>query len=98
MSAQITAGPWTVSPRGDGWHITAGGEGTGQRFENIALVHGMRGDNAKAIGALPDLLALAHQYADECGDCAGARVEPDGTPCTACEDIWEAIDKAEGRS
>ena len=44
------------------------------------------------------LLALAHQYANECGDCAGARVTPDDEPCEACADIWTVIDKAEGRA
>jgi hypothetical protein len=45
-----------------------------------------------------DLLALAHQYAEECGDCAGTRVCPDDEPCTACADVWVVIDKAEGRA
>jgi hypothetical protein len=45
-----------------------------------------------------DLLALAHQYAEECGDCAGTRVCPDDEPCTACADVWAVIDKAEGRA
>lgn len=50
------------------------------------------------IAAAPDLLALAHQYATECGDCAGTRVCPDDEPCTECADIWRVIDKAEGRT
>ena len=45
----------------------------------------------------PALLALAKQYASECGDCAGTRVCPDDSPCTECVDIWRTIDKAEGR-
>jgi hypothetical protein len=42
------------------------------------------------------LLSLAHQYAEECGDCAGTRVCPDDEPCNECADIWAVIDKAEG--
>jgi hypothetical protein len=44
------------------------------------------------------LLALAHQYADECGECAGTRICPDDSPCTECADVWEVIDQAEGRT
>lgn len=54
--------------------------------------------NMALIAAAPDLLALAHQYASECGDCAGTRVCPDGEPCTECTDIWRVIDKAERRT
>lgn len=54
--------------------------------------------DALLIAAAPDLLALAHQYAEECGDCAGTRVCPDDEPCTACADVWAVIDKAEGRA
>lgn len=54
--------------------------------------------NLRLILAAPDLLALAHQYASECGDCAGTRVCPDDEPCDACADIWRVIDKAEGRA
>jgi hypothetical protein len=53
--------------------------------------------NASLIVAAPDLLALAHQYASECGDCAGTRLCPDDEPCMECSDIWAVIDKAEGR-
>lgn len=44
------------------------------------------------------LLALAHQFASECGECAGTRICPDDEPCTACSDIWSVIDRAEGRT
>lgn len=48
------------------------------------------------------LLALAHQYASECGDCAGMRITPNGRggdePCTECADIWAVIERVEGRS
>lgn len=54
--------------------------------------------NRRLVDAAPDLLALAHQYAAECGDCAGTRVCPDDEPCTACADVWAVIDAAEGRA
>ena len=54
--------------------------------------------NARLIAAAPELLALAHQYAEECGECAGTRVCPDDEPCTECADIWTVIDRAEGRT
>lgn len=96
--AAHTPGPWKAAPYGDGWHITAA---TGP-YTRIATAHAMRGDDAKLIAASPALLALAHQYADECGDCAGTRITPDGNGgdehCTMCDDIWAVIDLAEGRS
>lgn len=59
-------------------------------------------DIPRLIVTAPDLLALAHQYVRECGDCSGTRVVPNGRggdePCTECRDIWAIIDKAEGRS
>ena len=54
--------------------------------------------DARLIAAAPDLLALAHQYASECGECAGTRVCPDDAPCTECGFIWDVINKAEGKS
>jgi hypothetical protein len=51
--------------------------------------------NVRLIAAAPELLALAHQYASECGDCAGTRVCPDDESCAACADIWRVIDAAE---
>lgn len=94
MSA-YTPGPWRASPYSSivGIAISAPG----------SVIAGVRGDqptaeaNARLIAAAPSLLALAHQYAEECGDCAGTRVCPDDTPCTACDDIWRVIDQAEGR-
>lgn len=55
-------------------------------------------DLAPLLAAAPDLLALARQYAMECGECAGTRVCPDDHACTECADIWSVINKAEGRS
>lgn len=90
-----TPGPWKSEPNGDGWRITAIRKGL---FTRVATVHGMKGDDARLIAHSPDLLALAHQYARECGDCAGTRVQPDDTPCEECADIWVVIDKVERRS
>jgi len=63
-----------------------------------------RPQDAPLIATAPDLLALAHQYASECGECAGTRIvcgdrkdEPD-EPCADCAFIWSVIDKAEGRT
>lgn len=53
---------------------------------------------ARHVAAAPDLLALAHQYASECGECAGTRVCPDDAPCTECGFIWDVINKVEGKS
>ena len=54
--------------------------------------------NMALIASAPDLLALAHQYASECGECAGTRVCPDDSACIECADIWRVIDKAERRT
>lgn len=50
------------------------------------------------IAVVPNLLALAHQYASECGECAGTRITVHDLPCDECRFIWETIDKAEGRT
>lgn len=55
----------------------------------------------RLIAAAPDLLALAKQYAGECGHCDGAGVRykraigPDKEPCPFCADIRAVIAKAE---
>lgn len=63
-------------------------------------------DVATLVEAAPDLLALARQYASECGDCNGAgtrtittypggiEVDNDDQPCEACANIRKVIDKA----
>lgn len=88
-------GPWICKPNGDGWRIETSIKG---QYVRVATVHGMKGDVARVITACPDLLALAHQYASECGECAGARIQPDDQPCVECADIWAVIDKAERRA
>jgi hypothetical protein len=71
----------------------------GGNRESIASVTGARREaDAALICAAPDLLALARQYAMECGECAGTRVCRDGSPCTECAYVWAVIDRAEGRS
>lgn len=73
-------------------------------------VHGKTADEIEAnealIAAAPDLLALARQYASECGDCngtglvtittwpGGIEVDNDDQPCPDCADIRAVIAKA----
>lgn len=96
MSAKHTPGPWRATPYSSIVGIAISSP--------ASVVAGVRGDqvtaeaNARLIAAAPNLLALAHQYASECGECAGTRICPDDTPCTECEDIWRVIDQAEGRA
>ncbi len=116
MSAH-TPGPWKVGDvrHAGGYQLVTANDDGGYICEVQAPTNrffGFNEDereaNARLIAAAPDLLALAHQYADECGDCAGTRVvvgeyNAVGTymgdePCTACTDIWTVIDKAEGKS
>jgi ribosomal protein S27E len=63
--------------------------------------------NAAVIAAAPDLLALAHRYADECAECGGNGVVWTNTQdpqdakevqCQDCADIRTVIDRAEGRA
>ena len=63
-----------------------------------AEIERLQGLVAKGLAVVHDLLALAHQYASECGECAGTRVCPDDAPCTECGFIWDVINKAEGKS
>jgi hypothetical protein len=62
-----------------------------QALDMARTISTLRGDNER-------LLALAHQYATECGECAGTRVQPDDEPCSECAFIWKIIDQAEGRA
>jgi hypothetical protein len=93
-SSEVMA-DWEWSVHGDGYHITTTTRG---QWTKIATVHGMNPDIARLIAATPRLLALAYQYARECGDCAGARITPDDEPCTECIDVWAIIDNAKKRS
>ena len=104
-----TPGPWSEKLLGH--HCIQAREGT---RENVTLAEvfsmmepGEREANAALIAAAPDLLALAHQYADECAECNGTGTRwtqpqdpQDSTeyPCPKCADIRAVIDKAEGRT
>ena len=66
----------------------------------------LRRELAEAQGTIKLLLALAIQYAEECGECNGTGTlwtspqDPqDSTeyPCEACANIRAVIDKAEGK-
>lgn len=115
MSAKHTPGPWAVcqNPPNSQWHagITIGEASPGgRRICDLALLATaeVNAANGALIEAAPDLLALAHQYADECAHCGGtSRVWINPTndpqddvdhPCPECADIWAVIEKAEGVS
>ena len=95
MSAH-TPGPWTVGISTDRGarqgrvYVLAG-----QPFRTVTVAESET--DARLIAAAPDLLTLAHQYASECGECAGTRVMPDDEPCEECAYVWRVIDQAEGR-
>lgn len=85
-----TPGPWLVSADRDGYEgrvICSSG----------TVANAVLRQDARLIAAAPDLLALAHQYASECGECAGTRICPDDEPCMDCAEIWRVIERAEGR-
>jgi hypothetical protein len=105
VSTQHTPGPWAVF----GWSIKARvnqhrvctvgqADKVLKQFGDFDEMQAECAANAALIAAAPDLLALAHCYATECGECAGTRVCPDDEPCTECQFIWDVINKAEGRS
>jgi len=102
-----TPGPWYASPYSSIVGIAISGAS--------GVIAGIRGDrpaaeaNARLIAVAPDLLALAKQYASECGDCGGTGVAlvatcdqskdfgavPQQVPCDVCADIRAVINKAE---
>lgn len=94
-----TAAPWTFETRGDGYHVKGAIGGFPVR---IATVHGMRADDARLIAAAPDLLALARQYAAECGECDGMgrttnpMLGQSEVDCPDCVEIRQVIAKAVG--
>lgn len=53
--------------------------------------------DARLIAAAPRLYDLAHQYASECGECAGVGIKPDDTPCNECAFIRVILDEIDGR-
>lgn len=96
-----TPGPWHTDGdcihSAEGWIVASC-----HRFPNNDDT--ARPRNALLIAAAPELLALAHKYASECGECGGSRVvlteNGDGQiadeQCTDCAFIWAVIDRAMG--
>jgi hypothetical protein len=79
VSATHTPGPWIAIADDDedeeGWVVAA----DAALFDTIARptsqpTVGEELANARLIAAAPDLLALARQYASECGECNGSGV------------------------
>ena len=56
--------------------------------------------NARLIAAAPELLALAIQYASECGECDGTGCDAVGHigACEECAPIRQVIEKATGET
>lgn len=65
-----TPGPWTCDPNGDGWRVTAHTpmKDGGKLFTRVATVHGMKGYDARLIGAAPELLAALRRLVDVLAD------------------------------
>ena len=55
--------------------------------------HGSAEHDARLIAAAPTLYDLAHQYASECGECAGVGIKPDDEPCDECAFIRVILDE-----
>lgn len=77
--------------------------------DGMSITGYLRKPDIHLIAAAPDLLALARQYASECARCGGSAeiivnesdgdpIDDEAIPCNECADIWEVINKAEGRS
>ena len=86
--------------RGMGWLEDANGRDI-SAYGDMALSIEENRANAALFAAVPDLLALAKQYASECADCDGTGVIPasgvEGSAdadCVACAHIRAAIAKA----
>lgn len=97
-----TPGPWTVNRHG----AIVGGEfhqyTNGSAQSQLAMAVGGNGisdeerkANGVLIAAAPELLAIALQYASECGECAGTgRNDCGHEECQDCAFIRAAIAKA----
>ena len=104
MSAKHTMGPWKNGLDRDGKPIIFQ---HASQFTPPDEICPEFIANLRLLDAAPDLLALAHQYAEECAECGGTALiwarpaDPQDTkklPCPQCADIWAVIDKAEGRA
>lgn len=99
MSADTSPSPWSIDPVRESDDVLI----EDSRGRTVAYVGSFLHDradpltpaqikaNATLLRSAPDLLSLAHEFAESCAECSGAR-------CDDCADIWEAIDLAEGRS
>jgi hypothetical protein len=109
MSAKHTPGPWMVGGDRPGDSSAMAlmiycDDSLGSRVADCSESgHGIPREqdyaNARLIAAAPDLLALARQYASECGECNGTGNSGNEVlgdeDCEACEDIRTVIAKAE---
>lgn len=101
MSAQHTPGPWRL----DSDEGCCGVLGPDGFMVADCTIFSLLPDapsperwdaNARLIAAAPDLLALAYQYASECGECAGVGITPEDEDCAECRFIRVVINKAKG--
>lgn len=97
MSALHSPGPWRhrrPRDRRAGFRLVEAPTG-----ELVASVWANALADAPLIAAAPDLLQLAHEYAAECGECAGTGLAPDDTPCDdpQCQRVRAVIAAAEVR-
>jgi len=112
-----TPGPWReYAPEIDGvvtpfYRFIDGGDGCGNAefgYHGFHLSGYIHESDARLMAAAPDLLALARQYASECGECDGSglvtvhipgnegvpAIDYDDQPCPDCADIRAVIAKA----
>lgn len=78
------------------------------KFDYDTITGWVRPNAAALLKAVPELLALARQYAAECAECGGTglltiktwpggiEVDNDDQPCADCADIRTVIAKATG--
>lgn len=81
-----TPGPWIVNAYGA---IESGRGRTLGRLDGASAEEG-RANNLLAATA-PALLALAEQYASECGECAGTGITVEDEDCVECKFIRDVI-------
>lgn len=96
-----TPGEWTTrGPRmqdmAPDYAVVADGEIIAEVFgrSSVSKFHPSEA-NARLIASAPALLALARQYASECGECSGSGVSQDThRDCESCADIRAVIARA----